>query len=183
MAQFTDAMIDIETTGLGAEQNNIIQIAAVKFNLETGEVSDDLFDRCLAPAGHRSWDPSTASWWQSKAALLNELMLRAEPINEVLVDLQAWSLRNAAGPLRFWCKPLSFDFPFIQSYYRDAGLAMPFHYRDARDVNTYISAIHGGSAKTRYLEVPFSGIEHNAVYDALHQVKLLFAARKEAGFV
>ena len=180
MVTMTDAMVDIETTGTNPGENMIIQIAAVKFNVLTGEVSDDIFDRCLQPVADRAWDGSTLNWWNQKGDLLRSLMARAEPVVDVLRDFQIWA-GSEGQQLRFWSKPLSFDWPFIASYFADADIAMPFHYRTARDVNTHISCLVGGGVEHRHMAIPFVGVEHNAVYDCVHQIKQIFAARREAG--
>src|SRR3990167_4650165 len=79
---------------------------------------------------------------------------------------------NLGPNLRFWAKPTSFDFPFIAGYFRDFELPNPFHYRLARDVNSWIDA--------RYYPEPPPKIEtsaettHNALDDCYQQIELLF---------
>ena len=75
---FTDVMVDLETTGSNFDRNAIIQIAAVKFNYETEEVSTDFFDRCLHVHPGREWDPETRAWWQGNGNVLQQIQGRAE---------------------------------------------------------------------------------------------------------
>jgi DNA polymerase III alpha subunit (gram-positive type) len=179
---FTDCMVDIETGGLSPDKHPMLQLAAVKFNLLTGEVDDTYFDRWLVTPETRSWDPDTRHWWSKMPDILSRIEARAEPIEPVLIDFQEFVCKE--GPsIRFWAKPLSFDYPFVQSYFREAGLAMPFHYRLARDMNTYMAAIkdRGGYADHNDVDVPFVGPQHNALFDVIHQIKVLLQSRKNEG--
>lgn len=51
----TDVMLDIETTGTDPGCAGIMQIAAIQFNYDTGEIGP-IFNRCLSMAPQRFWD-------------------------------------------------------------------------------------------------------------------------------
>lgn len=172
---YTDVMVDAETTGTNPDRNCMIQISAVKFNLETGAVCPDFFDRCLQMMPHRSWDEDTRKWWSGRPAVINEIFKRAEPAQLVMNDLANWAYQTPT--LRFWAKPTTFDFMFVQSYFKDLGITNPFHYRRVTDMRSYLDGVYHleGGLKDGYENaVEFSGDMHNALADTLHQLKILY---------
>ena len=171
---YTDVMVDLETTGTSPERTAIIQIAAVKFNLETGAVcATDMFNRCLNLPGWRYWAEDTRSWWMtSNRGVLETIFPRMEDPRIVFEDFCKWAY--PAGSLRFWGKPTHFDFSFIQSYARDYGMPMPFHYRTANDLNSWLRGRYFPDPVPN-LEVEFVGKQHDAIFDVLHQIKVLLA--------
>lgn len=175
--EFTDVMVDIETTGLNHNNNAILQIAAVKFNLEKDTVSPVFFDRCLMMPPQRYWDEGTRNWWLKSPEMretLQGILGRGEDPLTVLEAFAQW-----AGPnTRFWGKPTHFDFSFLQNYFESFDRAMPFFFRDANDMNSFIRARYWpNEAPNLERELEFVGSAHNALHDALHQVKVLFAHR------
>ena len=63
---YSDVMLDIETTGTQPDRAAIIQIGAVKFNLETGAVSNHFFNRSMELPPWRAWSEDTRSWWMQQ---------------------------------------------------------------------------------------------------------------------
>ena len=180
--EFTDVMVDIETGGLDASRTPILQIAAVKFNLEAGTICSNFFDQCLDIPEHRNWDQSTLAWWaQQKSSTLEDILARARPWLQVMNEFADFSYQNPG--LRMWAKPTHFDFVFVDSYFKDANLPNPFHYRIARDLNSYLEGLFYGTpdGQLKIQEVnalPFTGAVHNGLDDTLHQIKMLFHAKE-----
>ena len=171
--RWTDIMVDLETTGTLPDRNCILQIAAVKFNIETGEVCHQFFDRCLDLPKHRSWDMSTLEWWsKQKKSVLQGILSRAEPWSNVINEFADYSYQNPG--LRMWSKPSHFDFNFLSSYFHDADLINPFHYRVATDLNSFLKGLHFPN-EVPDIQVEFSGDAHNALQDTLWQLKHLYA--------
>jgi hypothetical protein len=178
-------MVDIESTGTNFEKNAIIQIAGVKFNYDTGEVSDDFFNRCLRVHPGREWDFATRQWWQKQGDVLATIEARAEDPAAVIADFYQWLLKDwpqgRTGKnegLQFWSKPSHFDFPFIANYLNLFGYDNPCGFRYARDVNTWIAARSGNPGHpTLEDEMPMEGAKHDALFDCIHQIKVLLAAR------
>lgn len=171
--EFPDIMIDLETTGLQPSHNAIIQIAAVKFNLEKGTICHDFFDMSLLIPGNRHWQQSTHEWWAKRKDVYHDIMATAQPARDVIEAFLKW-----LGPqqLRFWGKPTHFDYVFLESYIRDTmDRKMPFHYREATDMNSWIRGRYfPGKVPNLYDEVGFEGTAHNAIHDVLNQIKMLF---------
>ena len=134
---YPDVMVDLETTGTQPETTNIIQIAAVRFNLREGTVDPNFFDMCLYPSPNRFWDESTRGWWSGMPEILEGIYARMRPARQVLEALNRWVDSDIAT---LWAKPTSFELPFLQSYYREHELVCPFHFRRAMDQNTFIRA-------------------------------------------
>lgn len=177
--EYTDVMIDLETTGTCPDRTAILQLSAVRFNLEKRTVDPDFFDRCLTMPAHRHWQVDTLEWWgKQKKSTLEEIYQRQENHQIVIQDFVAWATQ-AEKSLRFWSKPSHFDYMFVQSYIRDAELFMPFHYRETTDMRSYIRGLFPDREYPQEIEdsVPFSGDAHNALMDTLHQIKVLFKFR------
>ena len=173
LPDWTDVMVDLETTGTRPDRAAILQIGAVRFNLARQTVhGEDMFNRSLDIPPHRGWDESTREWWlNQKAGVLDDIMSRAEPHADVMSGFRDWSIKYPN--LRFWAKPITFDFMFMSSYFHDHGYINPYHYRVARDVNSFVEALHY-PAPIPEVERSDFGDAHNALNDALYQIEYLF---------
>lgn len=176
---FTDVMVDLETTGTHIDNNAVIQIAAVKFNLETREVSVDSFNKCLSMAPNRYMEENCRTqFWAKIPDVYKAIVERMEPPEQVLRDFNDWALKDTSRDmLRFWGKPITFDYSFLASYYRQYNLPMPFHYRAARDLNSYISGLKGTPETVDVSHMQFEGVEHDGIWDCFHQIRILFDAQ------
>jgi RNAse (barnase) inhibitor barstar len=176
----TDIMLDFETTGTDPEHCAIIQMAAVKFDPYTQEVSSDTFDQALTFAPNRFWQEGGRSFWQKMPDIYNSIIERAKDPVEVLFEFSLWCLKDQPdieGGWRLWAKPITFEWAFLSSYYRQFDQPLPFHYRYARDLNTYIAGLRGDPVHNDLSdEVPFEGKEHDALWDCFHQIQVLFYA-------
>jgi DNA polymerase III alpha subunit (gram-positive type) len=168
---YPDVCLDIETTGVQPETTNIIQIAAVRFNLKEGTVDPNFFDQCLYPIPTRFWDENTRTWWASMPDTLEGIYARMIPARTVLQNLINWV--DGYQP-QLWAKPTSFEYPFLESYFREHELQNPFHFRRCMDQNTYIKARHFPDQPPNYEKnLEFVGTPHNALDDVLHQIRVI----------
>jgi hypothetical protein len=168
-----DVMVDIETTGTDPAHAAIIQLAAVRFDVETKEIDTaHMFDRCQWMAPGRFWDEDTRTWWnKQKPGILDGIYDRMEDPAVVMQDFFNWvNSITTIVPLRLWAKPTSFEFPFISSYMRQFNLHMPFHFRYAVDLNSYLLG-KGHQIGGYWKDIEFQGDEHNALHDVLYQIK------------
>lgn len=173
MTTYTDVMVDCETTGTLPDRNALLQISAVRFNLKERTVDPEFFNQCLTIPPWRSWDQGTISWWNRQPQVLQSILQRAQPADKVINDFAEWAY--PAGWLRFWSKPSHFDFMFLSSYFNDYGLANPFHYREAMDVNSFLRGIYYPNKPDDSIKTEMSGPAHDALNDTLWQLKHLFA--------
>lgn len=167
-------MIDVETTGLNPQKNGILQIGAVKFKPEgwdEGGPKDYFLNVCLSLAIGREWDPETRRWWQDHQEVLTDIQKKAiDPYNAMR------QLKEFVGeePV-FWAKPTIFDYPFIESYFEQAGIVSPFNFRRVIDVRSYCAGLIGHDEDFSQFQstVIFGGRKHYAVDDCIHQIKVV----------
>lgn len=166
-------MVDIETTGVDASHAAVIQLAAVAFDIDTREVNPIMFDQCLLMPKSRFWEEDTRDWWLTQQPhILDDIWKRMRDQRTVLLEFNQWlsQVTEDKTPI-LWAKPVSFEWPFLQSYYRDYEVAMPFFYSDCQDLRSWCRA-RGMPLLDR--ELDFVGDAHNALHDVLHQVNTLF---------
>lgn len=180
-----DFMVDLETTGTRSDENAIIQIAAVRFDLASGEIHPETFDRCLIMPPKRYFDEETRSWWlKDKREILSSIMQRSENPAKVMQDFVTWA-RAGTDPyndtLRLWAKPSHFEYPFIESYCRQFEVQNPFHFRQTNDMNSWIRGRYWPQQPPEFERlIPFVGPAHSALFDVFHQIKVLFAVREHS---
>ncbi len=173
-------MMDLETTGVQPEHTNIIQIAAVRFNLESGSVDPKVFNMSLLPSPNRYWDEDTRKWWSSMPDILDRIWSQMRPPHFVLTELAKFAMEGQEGRPKLVAKPTSFEFPFLQSYFREFGVPNPFHYREAEDLNSFIRARYFPNPPPDIeRELPFEGDAHDALYDVFHQIKVMMKAYED----
>jgi hypothetical protein len=174
LENYTDVMIDLETTGTSRDHSAVIQIAAVMFNLHDFSIHPVFFNECLTIPGNRYWEESTRQWWSKMPDLLKGIYSKMREPRVVMEEFYWW-LGGTGRNMRSWGKPSAFDASFIESYFREYGPAQPLHFRGYRDLRTFI---HGVTYPYEFDEnsVPFEGQAHDAIFDCLHQIKLLRAA-------
>ena len=131
-----DIMLDIETLGTGPNAV-IIQIAALDFNRETGEIGDHV-DLALSLKESMdkgfSVDASTLSWWlETDSKLLSRIVSSGGGIQDRL-----FKLRNFLNKpeVKIWSHA-TFDFPLVQNYLKTFGVE-PVDFRAARDIRTLV---------------------------------------------
>lgn len=177
---FLDVMVDLETTGTQPQTAGILQVAAIKFDYATGLVGP-MYNRAVAPLPGRMWDFGTIAWWQEepgRKAHLNKLFKTAQSALPVFQGLTDW-LGPSDEPFRLWAKPSHFEFPFLESAYQQLGLENPFSYQKVMDINSFIRALSGNLQLTTHdVEVPFEGQRHDAIFDALHDIRVLLNAKE-----
>lgn len=173
---FTDVMIDIETVGR-TPGYGVIQIAAVPFNINTGEVSDNTF--CMSINLKEQvdnfglkWDKSTWAWWMKEnPELFKELRYSKNRPVDVASAFQAWfnALPNS-NKLRTWGNSNRFDLGILTGFFEALLKGVPFNsFWNTwleRDVRT-LAELKPEIKK----DLKFEGTKHNAIDDCKHQIK------------
>lgn len=181
MTAFYDFMSDIETTGTRGDRNAILSLAGVAFNYAEGVVSPDTFYVTMEMPPWRTWCEDTRAWWHKQDPETFRLATE-NPVSlgEGMYRYQQWvrKVTGALEPPRLWAKPISFEWPFIESCFRDAGVDNPFFFRDCIDMQSFIRGMRmDPSAPAFDKQVPFVGREHHALDDTLHQIAVALTAK------
>lgn len=180
MKLYDSIMVDIETTGLNPVHSHILQLSAVRFNMADKTIDhENMFNRTIMPImPHRYWDEGTREWWlDTNPELLGKIINGGDLPENVFRDFKVFVEQTKADePVRFWSKPLSFDYPFVDSYFKQLNMGIPFRYYRAVDLNSFILGRGHRNAQEFAGEVPFDGEKHNAIFDVLYQIKLAFSA-------
>ena len=171
-------MLDIETTGMSKDHNAIIQLVAVRFDPIAKTIDHNFFDQCMIPPTTRFWDDGTRDWWLNMPEILKSIYVRMQEPSVVMRNFYDWC-GGAHNDLYTWAKPLSFDVPFVESYFREFGPMMCLDHRRGRDLRTFLAGLSFPNPPMDDMAVPFTGDKHNALHDVLHQIKILFQGLEE----
>ncbi len=161
-------MVDLETLD-GGDSANIIQLGAVLFDPETGEVLSE-FNQFVKDDS-RDIDLSTVLWWMQQplaASLAARVDADGVSIGKALVNLTE-GLRG----LKFgcvWALPAAYDLPILKHAFKQCGLQPPWHYRQERCARTVI-------AESGITRTPAGSNTHDAVFDCKVQIADLIRAR------
>jgi hypothetical protein len=161
-------MLDLETMGNRAGCA-IVSIGAVEFNLETGKLGREFYERvylqsCL-DAG-LFVQGGTIYWWlgQSEAAR-KQICMPSENLSNVLEKFKSFTA--CLGDFCLWGNGARFDIGILEAAYHAIGRGevLPWKFRNERDVRTLVA--FAPSIKENY---PFTGVEHNPIDDCKHQI-------------
>ncbi len=163
-------MVDLETLGTDPDCA-FISIGAVKFNPFTGEIDKvDSFYRRVdweSAIENRSVKASTLKWWlqQSESARI-EVCKDGYALPRVLEEFRNWFPSGGV----IWGNGATFDVSILQdAYKRNFYLkTAPWEFWNVHDVRTICALAEGIIDKK---SVPFEGIPHYALDDAIHQAK------------
>lgn len=174
-------MIDIET--LGKKRGcPVLSIAAVQFDPLSGKTGDIFYERMSIDAALSYGMPetSTLQWWDRQSAEARDEAFNGTrlPI-EVAAELRAF-IHNACG---WGCIPWGngsvFDIVILEGWFdrvnplkdsNDEDI-YPWKFWNIADLRTLVR-LSGIDVRS----IPFTGDKHNALADALHQVKIAHAA-------
>ncbi len=160
-------MLDLETLGTAADAV-ILSIGAVRFDLDTNQIDDAGFYASVSVDSNldakRRIQESTLIWWlQQGAAAQGVFHETKQALRTALVDLSDW-IRNKECTV--WSNGADFDLPMLAHAYISLGIEVPWHFWNSRCFRTYKN-LPGAKA----IKVPFDGVKHNALFDAVHQAK------------
>jgi hypothetical protein len=195
MSKFNHVMLDLETLSTRTDAC-IIQIAAVAFDVETGELGPRfnayVNESCLEGAAVGHVDVSTVGFWMRQkfaptlgAAITDEDERR--DLYEALCDFGQWfanlaedTCEDDAQPvtetsedISLWSHGAGFDIPILAEAHNRALIGeVPWHYRAPRDTRTLYAVAPGGKPALPKDETR----EHDAQYDCEYQIAQVCAA-------
>lgn len=181
-----DIMVDIETLG-NKTDSTIFQIAAVAFDIKTGEHIVE-FHRIanISEAEKLNVTGDTLKWWlNTNKELLSDLLNKGEgSVEELLITFADWLTGLVLGnDVYFWGNGILFDNKMIQHQLESAGIKYPIFYRNDRDVRTIVelaaTKLETTERDLRKKYYEDKSVAHDAANDVANQIKLVAACYKE----
>lgn len=158
-------MIDIETMG-NQSYSAIVNIAAVKFDLDTGVIGDTFYvdvdlQSCIDIG--LTVNASTVSWWLQQNETAREKIYRAPrlSIQDALNGLSEFINTDDY----VWGNSPRFDCGILQNAYHRLNIPIPWNFRNERCVRTLVS--FAPEIKARF---SFTGAAHDAIVDCINQI-------------
>lgn len=163
-------MIDLETMGTNS-YSAIVSIAAVGFDLETGQKGPEFYrnvnlDSCLKN-GLRV-KGSTVMWWMNQSQQARESLSNPLPqdLETVLMSFSDWVKTNyQADELLMWGNSARFDLGLLHNAYEVFSMEIPWKFWNERCVRTLVS--FRPDIKNDYIH---DGVDHNALSDCHKQI-------------
>lgn len=166
-----DIMIDIETVGTDP-YSVILAIAAVKFDIRTGEVGEQFYRTIDIKSSRKaglSFDFDTLWWWMGQDENVRNMVFNGkEALVNVLLDLMLFI--GDDKEVEIWANSPSFDLSLIQNACERVDIETIWRYWQERDVRT-ISNLLPDIRKNMKRE----GAAHHPVSDCIHQINYLVA--------
>lgn len=164
-------MVDLETLGTTAD-SVILSIGAVKFDLATGKIDDAGFYSSISVESNLAWkrriSEDTLLWWFKQDAAAQQVFFEPKDVLEdALVQFSDW-IGN--GDYEVWSNGADFDLPMLAHAFSTCGIEIPWKFWNSRCFRTYKN-LPGAKA----VNVPFTGVKHNALSDAAHQAQAVSA--------
>lgn len=181
-----DVMLDIETLGTGSNAT-IFQIAAIAFNIETGEhYSKFNMIADISKNKKLNVDGSTLKWWlNTNKQLLTDLLNKGEKSSEdLLINFNCWlmSLSSDVRDIYLWGNGILFDNKMIQQQLINIGQPYPIFYKNDRDVRTIVDlagkklGITEEELKDKFKDDNL--VHHDAFDDVKYQINLVTGCYK-----
>lgn len=137
----TDVMVDIETLGT-KEGATIFQIAAVSFDITTGETLDSInLIGDISKYETLTVDGSTLKWWLDTDKELLHRLLSEGTLSDVELFTQFHEWLTSRGDMKsvyLWGNGILFDNAKLQHAFTSVGLRYPIGYKNDRDVRTIL---------------------------------------------
>lgn len=169
----TDLMIDLETLDT-AVTAKILSVGVCFFDIATGEivVTGD-FRINLDTQTSRTMSDSTFRWWMGQGDDARKLVT-----DDVENDLKKvlWMIVEyvkALPGIRVWGNGATFDVSILEHAFNEYGIPVPWDFRNVRDMRTLVEVGQMITGVDMRSKVPFEGVNHSAVDDAVWQAKVV----------
>lgn len=183
-------MVDTETLATATDAA-ITQIAAVMFDLDTGEIhSAGLGEfNVFIKTGFGVVQRSTALWWMQQrhgAAFAARVEANGVDLHAALGRFTAWLADVGAigrGPsnLPLYAHGAPFDFPVLRTSFEACQMVPPWSYREELCCRAFYKELPAGDGKPPVVPDPPGYAQHDALSDCRKQVAQLVAARVALG--
>ncbi|PKF50906.1 3'-5' exonuclease [Enterovibrio nigricans] len=174
-----DLMLDIETMGNGSNAA-IISVGACFFNIETGEIGNTFHQQInLQSAVNAGFDmdASTVMWWMQQSDEARSKFYpnsKSEGIHRVLLNFRTF-IKETNESCKVWGNGAAFDNVILRNAFKKCTtIGEPWHFYNDMDVRTIVRLGReiGFDPKR---DMPFEGVKHDALADAIHQAKYVSA--------
>lgn len=187
MPRCAHIMLDLETLSTHTSPA-ILQIAAVTFDPDTGEIGDRFCTYIKDWHGHV--EPRTVLWWMQQPmakALAAKCEAEGEILGAALEAFVGWYRQadaraqlgaseddpgHAVGIEGLWSHGAATDVPWLAAAFDRIDAKVPWSYRVPRDTRTLYAVAPGGMPALTKDETR----EHDALYDCEYQVAQVSAA-------
>lgn len=171
---FGNIMVDLETLSTYTNAS-IIEIAAVEFNKDTGEIGD-IFHECIDckdwTENERHTEGRTILWWMEQdKSLINKFKEKNPRLHTVLQRFRDFYNKHTLqgdDATILWGNGSTMDITILQSSYEHFKEPIPWQYWAVNDVRTIVNL--NPNIKE---ECVFEGDKHNPIDDCKHQIKYL----------
>lgn len=169
-------MLDLETLGNRSDAV-ILSLGAVKFDLDSDKTDDKAFYASISIDSNlelgRRIQEDTLLWWL-KQEIAAQSVFHEEKIAlpQALEDFSDWV---GTGDYEVWSNGADFDIPMVTHAFAQIQMETPWKFWAGNCVRTY-KKLPG--AKAIASGVPFIGVKHNALADAVHQAQVVQAIHK-----
>jgi hypothetical protein len=177
--KMNNVMVDLET--LGTVANSVIMsIGAVRFDLETDKIDDAAFYASISIDSNiragRQISEATLLWWLGQPTGAQMVFHeQKESLEGALESFTEWFGAGAAGAgkTNIWSNGADFDLPMLAHAYDTLGWETPWVFYNSRCVRTYKNLPAAKNVPKQEF-----GVKHNALHDAINQVKHVQAIHK-----
>ncbi|MGY8897773.1 MAG: 3'-5' exonuclease [Paraglaciecola sp.] len=163
--------LDIETMGVTINAA-IMSIGACYFEPATGQIGET-FHMPVNIASNGKIDAPTVIWWMGQSDEARNKFIdndKAKSIEEVLTALAKFLKPDA----QVWGNGIAFDNVIVRNAYENAQQLTPWEFRNDRDVRTMVELGRAIGFNPK-VDMPFEGVKHDALADAIHQAKYVSA--------
>lgn len=164
-------MIDTETLGTTADAA-IMSIGAVKFDLDSDAVDDKGFYASVSIDSNlelkRRVQEDTLIWWLKQPVEAQGVFHESkQTLPTALRELVDWV---GDGEYHMWSNGADFDLPMLAHAFAQCSMDPPWKFYNNRCFRTYKNL-----PGAKNIKLPFGGVKHNALFDAVHQAKTVQA--------
>lgn len=169
-------MIDLETLGNRSDAV-ILSLGAVKFDLDSDKIDDKGFYASISidsnlELGRRIQEDTLLWWLKQDIAAQTVFHEEKTTLAQALEDFSDWV---GTDDYEVWSNGADFDLPMVAHAFAQIQMETPWKFWAGNCVRTY-KKLPG--AKAIASGVPFTGVKHNALADAVHQAQVVQAIHK-----
>lgn len=169
-----DLMTDLETLDNGP-QSVILSIGAVFFDPETGELGEKFYSTIDLESSINcgSVSASTIKFWMNQSDSAKKASFTGgDDLSKVLNDFEHFIREHSSvDKVELWGNGATFDNVILAHAYDQLGIDTPWKHWNNRDVRTVVKLGRDLLNINPKKDIKFEGVQHNALDDAIHQVK------------